>query len=183
VKKWRLAAIAAGVLAVLGLGIVAFIAIDPFGDESDPTVARSLTGTACQRLAGLAGQLAEEDPAPAEFIAVLGRDAAGIRRGSRGFADLLRGGHNRIPGRGFLARYDDGTQGQVRHFTGIAVATLFGQGNATRWISEHLRKDPAGSPDGQLTERGIDFATAVLSGKLALADTRDWILTRLCRMS
>jgi hypothetical protein len=183
VKKWWLAAIAAWVLAVVGLGIVAYIAIDPFGDESDPTVSQGLTGTACQRLAGLAGQLAEKDPAPADFIAVLGRDAAGIRRGSRAFADLLRGGHNRIPGGGFLVGYDDGTEGQVRHFTGIAVATLFGQGNATRWISEHLRKDPASSPDGQLTERGIDFATAVLSGKLALADTRDWILTRLCRKS
>jgi hypothetical protein len=177
----RNAAIVVGVLAVLGLGALAYLAIDPFGDESDPTVSQGLTGTACQRLAGLAGQLAGEDPAPAEFIAVLGQDAAGIRRGSRAFSDLLRGGHNRIPGGGFLARYDDGTQGQVRHFAGIAVATLFAQGSATRWISEHLRDDPAGSPDGRLTERGIDFATAVLRGKLALADTRDWIRTRLCR--
>jgi hypothetical protein len=177
----RTAAIVGGLLVVLGLGVATYIAIDPGGGESDPSASRGLTGTACQRLAGLAGQLAEEDPAPAEFIAVLGRDAAGIRQGSRALADLLRGGHNRIPGRGFLARYDDGTQGQVRHFTGIAVATLFAQGNATRWISEHLRNDPEGSPDGRLSERGIEFATAVLSGKLALADARDWILRRLCR--
>jgi hypothetical protein len=173
--------IAAGVLAVIGLGVAAYLVIDPFGDESDPTAARGLTGTACQRLAGLAGQLAQEDPGPGAFLVALGREGAGIRSGSRGFADLLRGGHNRIPGRGFLRRYDDGTQGQVRHFVGISVATVFARGNPTRWISEHLRRDPEGSPDGQLTDRGIEFATGILTGGLALADASSWILKHLCR--
>ncbi len=173
--------VAAGVLAILALGALAYLAIDPFGDESDPTVARGLTGTACQRLAGLAAQLAEEDKTPGEFLAALGREGAGIRQGSRGFADLLRGGHNRIPGRGFLKRYDDGTQGQARHFVGISVATLYGRGNPTRWISEHLRRDREGTPDGQLTDRGIDFATGVLRGDLALDDTSNWLLGRICR--
>lgn len=173
--------IAAGVVAILGLGALAYAAVDPFGNESDPTVARGLTGTGCQRLAGLAGQLAAEDPSPGEFLAALGREGAGIRQGSRGFADLLRGGHNRIPGRGFLKRYDDGTQGQVRHFVGISVATLYGRGNPARWISEHLRRDPEGTPDGQLTDRGIDFATGVLKGDLALDDASGWVLSHLCR--
>jgi hypothetical protein len=179
----RTALIAAGLLAALALGAVAYIAIDPFGDESDPSVSRGLTGTACQRLAGLAVQLAEEDKTPGEFIAALGREGAGIRQGSRGFADLLRGGHNRIPGRGFLARYDDGTQGQVRHFAGITVATALATGNPTLWISRHLRHDRKGSADDKLTERGVDFATAVLEGRLALDQTGDWILTHLCRRS
>jgi hypothetical protein len=179
----RTALIAAGLLAVLGLGVIAYLAIDPFGDDLNPTVSRELTGTACQKMSELAGQLAGEDKTPGEFIAALGLEGAGIRQGSRGFADLLRGGYNRIPGRGFLARYDDGTQGQVRHFSGIAVATAVATGNPTLWISRHLRRDKKGSADDNLTEQSVGFATQVLNGRLALDQTGAWILTHLCRRS
>ncbi len=170
-----------GLLVLLGAGALAYFVIDPFSDESDPSSSRALTGTSCRRLAGLAGQLAEEDPNPAQFLAALGREAAGIRRGTRGIADLIRGGHNRIPGKGFRERYDDGTSGQARHFSGIAVATILATGNPTLWISRHLRHDPKGSADDNLTEQGISFATQVLTGKLAPDETEDWVLGNLCR--
>jgi hypothetical protein len=178
VKKYLLALAA---VAVVGAAILAYIAIDPFADESNPSAARGLTGTACQKLAELSGQLADEDDSPGAFLADLGREAAGIRQGSRGFTDLLRGGYNRIPGRGFRQRYDDGTQGQVRHFSGIAVATIYASGNPTRWISQHIRGDNKGSADDNLTEEGIAFATAVLKGRLALGQTGEWVRSHLCR--
>lgn len=175
------ALIGLGIITAAAAAVLAYTVVDPFADESDPSTRRVLSGSACQRLAGLAGQLAEEDPEPGAFLAVLGREAAGIRSGSRGFADLLRGGRNRIAGKGFLARFDDGTQGQVRHFSGIAVATIFASGNPTLWISRHLRHDKKGSPDDHLTEQGVAFATAVLRGDLELEQTEDWINTHLCR--
>jgi hypothetical protein len=175
------ALLAAGAAALVAACAGAYIVVDPFGAEPGPSAERALTGSACRRLAGLAGQLAEEDRDAGAFLAALGRDAAGIRRGSRGFVDLLRGGHNTIRGRGFRDRFDDGSDGQVRHFAGIAMATLFASGDPTRWISEHLRRDGPGSADGRLTDEAIAFARAVLSGGLALADTPDWILANLCR--
>ena len=177
----KTAAIAAAVVALLAAAVVAFLVIDPFADDSDPAAQRGLSGSACQKLAGLAGQLAEEDPTPSAFLAALGTDGAGIRQGSRGFTDLLRGGHNRIRGRGFLARYDDGTDGQVRHFSGVAVATLFAGANPTLWISRHLRHDPKGSPDDRLSQAAVEFGTDVLAGRLALDETEDWILGHICR--
>lgn len=173
--------IALRVMALAATGVLAFVALDPFADESDPSASRGLSGDACHRLAALAGQLAGEEDSAGAFLAALGREAAGIRQGSRGFADLLRGGFNRIPGRGFRQRYDDDTQGQVRHFSGVATATLYAQGNPTRWISQHLRGDRKGSADDRLTEEGIAFATAVLNGDLPLERTQNWVLTHLCR--
>lgn len=138
-------------------------------------------GSACKRLAGLAAKLAErEDSAPA-FLRAFGKQAAGIRQGPRAYGDLARGGRNLIAGRGFLRRYDDGTQGQARHFAGIAVATSFGGGSYTRWVSIFVRDDPLDSPDGRLTEEGIAFAGEVLSGDLELAETPEWLLEHLCR--
>lgn len=177
-KKFLLAL---AVVAVAGAAVLAFIAVDPFADESNPSATRGLTGTACEKLGELSSQLAEEDDSPGAFLADLGSEAAGIRQGSRGFTDLLRGGRNTIPGRGFRERYDDGTQGQVRHFSGIAVATIYASGNPTRWISQHLRNDKKGSADDLLTEQGIAFATAVLGGQLALDQTGDWVQGHLCR--
>jgi hypothetical protein len=178
VKK---ALLALGVLAVLAAAVVAYIAIDPFADESDPTTAHNLTGTACQRLAGLAGFLAREEPDGEAFLLAIGKNGAGIRGGPRGVGDLLRGGRNRIRGKGFRERYDDGTDGQVRHFSGIVAAVVLASGNPTLWISRHLRRDPKGSPDDNLTEQGVDFATAVENGDLKPDDAEDWILDHLCR--
>jgi hypothetical protein len=138
-------------------------------------------GSACRRLAGLAAKLAESEPTPVVFLRDLGKRAAGIRQGPRAYGDLARGGRNVIVGRGFLRRFDDGTQGQVRHFAGIAIATSLGGGSYTRRISIFVRDDPLDSPDGQLTEEGIAFASEVLSGDLDLEETPEWLLEHLCR--
>jgi hypothetical protein len=178
VKKALLILVA---LAAIGAGVLAYIAIDPFADESDPTTAHNLTGSACQRLAGLAAVLAQEDPGREKFLLAIGKNGAGIRGGPRGVGDLLHGGHNRIRGKGFRERYDDDTDGQVRHFSGIVAAVVLADGNPTLWISRHLRDDPKGSPDDNLTEQGVAFATAIQKGELKPDEAGDWILGHLCR--
>jgi hypothetical protein len=179
--KVLLAIAAAGVLTAAA--VLAYLAIDPFGDDSDPTASLHLTGTACERLAGLAGYLAETDDDVNDFLLDLGQQAGGISKGRRALADLARGGHNRLPGRGFKQRFDDGSIGQVRHFTGYVRASMFGGGSVTRWISEHLRHDAPNSPDGRLGEEGIAFAQALLGGHLELSDSSTWLRTHLCRRS
>jgi hypothetical protein len=175
------AALALGAVLLIVGAVVAYLAIDPFADELDPSVSRHLTGTACERLSELAGQLAEADDDVNAFLLDLGQQAAGIRPGRRGLADLARGGHNRILGNGFKRPYDDGTRGQVRHFVGFARATIYGGASPTRWISEHLRNDAAGSPDGRLGDEGIEFTQDLLQGKLELSSASEWLRTRLCR--
>jgi|SRR5262245_40866193 len=172
--------LALGVVLLVVAGVVAYLVIDPFTDESDPTVSRHLTGSACERLAGLAGQLAESDDDANAFLLDLGQQAAGIRPGRRGLADLARGGHNRILGKGFKRPYDDGTRGQVRHFVGFARAAMYGAA-PTRWIGANLRNDTPGSADGLLGEQGIDFTQQLLAGTLELPDASGWLLTHLCR--
>lgn len=173
-------------LAVLCAGALLWLA-DPWAseDETVDRVARgaALGGSGCRRLAGLASQLAAQERTAPDFLRAFGRDAAGIRNPPLAFGDLARGGRNRIAGRGFRARFDDGTGGQARHFAGIAVATSFGGGAGTRLISIFVRDDPGGSPDGRLTDEGIAFATGVLAGKLALEQTPAWLLEHLCRRS
>ncbi len=61
------------------------------------------------------------------------------------------------------------------------MASTFGGGGATRFLSIFVRDDPLQSPDGQLTEEGIVFATDVLDGDLALEETPGWLLEHLCR--
>jgi hypothetical protein len=175
--------LAIGVTCVLGAAVLAYLAIDPFGDGSDPTTSLHLKGTACERLAGLAGYLAETDDSVHEFLLDLGQQAGGISKGRRALADLARGGHNRLPGKGFKQRFDDGSIGQVRHFTGYVRASMFGAGSVTRWISEHLRHDAPSSPDGRLGDEGIAFEQAVVSGRLELSDASTWLRTHLCRRS
>jgi hypothetical protein len=159
---------------------------EPWVDEDEVTVdfaelSAEYQGSACKQLAGLAAKLAEREGSGLEFLRALGKQAAGIRLGPRAYGDLARGGRNLIAGRGFLARYDDGTQGQARHFAGIAVATSFGGGSYTRWVSIFVRDDPLDSPDGRLTEEGIAFTGEVLSGDLELVETPEWLLEHLCR--
>jgi hypothetical protein len=169
------------VLLLAGAAVLAYLAIDPFADESDPTARSHVSGTACERLAGLAGELAEADDGVSDFLLDLGQQAAGISKGRRALADLARGGRNRIPGKGFKRRFDDGSVGQVRHFVGYVRAAMFGGANATRWIGENLRHDPPNSPDGRLGDEGIDFAQALVAGRLELPDASAWLQTRLCR--
>lgn len=138
-------------------------------------------GTACERLAGLGFALGERKRNARGFLRALGREAAGIRPPPRALADLARGGRDLIPGRGFRAAYADGTDGQARHFAGLAVATTYGGTAATRLASVFLRRDPVDSPDGRLGERAFDFASLVSSGQLPLEQTGAWILANLCR--
>ena len=178
--------LAIGALAASGAAVWY---LEPFADDSDQAsfeeleaLDPELAGSGCRRLAGVAARLAHQGGTPVRFLRELGRQVAGIRPPPRGYGDLARGGRNRVSGRGFLARYDDGTEGQPRHFAGIAVATTFvGGGSVTRWLSENVRQDPAGSPDGRLTDEGVAFARAVLSGELALAEAPAWLLENLCR--
>lgn len=176
--KLLLAAVA---VCLIGAVVLGYLLVDPPGDESDPTVDRHLTGTACERLAELAGQLAETDDSANEFLLDLGQQAAGISKGRRALTDLARGGRNRIPGKGFKQRFDDGSIGQVRHFVGYARASMFGGGNITRWISEHLRHDPPDSPDGRLGDEGIEFEQSLIAGRMELSEASAWLGSRLCR--
>jgi hypothetical protein len=133
-------------------------------------------------MAGVAAAVAEESPSSLVLLSELGRRVAGIRPPPRALGDLARGGRDLLPGRGFRARYDDGSAGQARHFAGIAVATtIVGGAIPTRLISERLRDDPRGSADGQLTEAGIEFATGLRSGELTPAEAPSWILDNVCR--
>ncbi|HEY7121194.1 MAG TPA: hypothetical protein VH329_01425 [Solirubrobacterales bacterium] len=174
-------------VAVLALGAITYLVLDPSGGETDSNAgARAIrterpSGTACQRLAGLAANLAARDRTAERFLVDLGQQAAGIRPGRFALIDLARDGRNIILGRGFKSEFDDGTRGQVRHFAGVARASMFGGAVVTRWISENLRGDPADSPDGRLADEGIDFAQALLSGRLALSDAASWIRERLCK--
>jgi hypothetical protein len=161
--------------------VLAYVAIDPFGDDSDPTATLHLSGSACERLAGLAGYLADTDDNVSEFLLDLGQKGAGISKGRRALADLARGGRNRIPGRGFKQRFDDGSAGQVRHFVGYVRASMLGGTNVTRWISEHLRHDSPDSPDGRLGDEGIEFAQDLIAGRLELSEASSWVRTHLCR--
>ena len=171
---------------VLAAGVAAYLVLDPFGDDSGSPAGsgartQPLTGTACQRLAGLAANLAVRDRTAERFLIDLGQQGAGIRPGRFALIDLARDGHNIILGRGFKTEFDDGTRGQVRHFVGVARASMFGGSALTRWISENLRRDPAGSPDGRLADEGIDFAQALLAGRLELSEASEWIRATLCK--
>ncbi len=173
------------VVALLAVGAGAYWYLQPPGDEEEAIDLAELSdefkGSSCRRLAGVAAKLAERSPNRQEFLSSIGRQVAGIRPPPRAFGDLARGGRNRIPGKGFLLRFDDGSQGQARHFAGIVVAASFGGETATRLISIYGRNDPLRSPDGRLTEEGIAFSRQILSGELALAEAPPWLLDHLCR--
>jgi hypothetical protein len=154
---------------------------DVIGSATSDELKRDLSGSACERLGGLASLLAIETPNPQRFLRRLGREAAGIRTGPRALFDLARGGDDLVPGRGFRARYSDGSDGQVRHFAGIAVAATYGGERTTRLVSIFVRRDELNSADGALTEEGLAFARQIESGELAVAEGGGWIIERLCK--
>lgn len=137
--------------------------------------------TACERLALVAAGLGEKTGEPGRLLRRLGRVAAGIHDPPRAFVDLARGGIDLIPGAGFRDRFDDGTDGQARHFAGVAVATSYGGARQARLVSIFVREDSPSSADGQLTDAAIEFARLLRGGELAAADAGDWILAKLCR--
>lgn len=110
----------------------------------------------------------------------LGTDAAGIRRGALAVADLARGGSNLIPGGGVKRHYDDETDGQIRHFAGIATASARIGPRLARTLSLTVLRDPPTSADGRLTDAAVEFSRQLLSGELPLADASGWIARRLC---
>jgi hypothetical protein len=191
------------IVLVLAAAAAGYLLLDPFGDDPDSVAGAGpasvagagkgsaadagqgrtepLSGTACQRLAGLAANLAARDRSAERFLIDLGKQGAGIRTGRFALIDLAGDGRNIILGRGFKSEFDDGTRGQVRHFVGVARASMLGGPALTRWISENLRRDPADSPDGRLADEGIDFARALLAGRLEPSDASAWIRGRLCR--
>ncbi|MCS5733688.1 hypothetical protein [Herbiconiux daphne] len=135
---------------------------------------------ACARLCALADELAAAHPSPRRFLVELGSAAGGVRLGPLWMLDAASGGRNRLTGRGFAAEFDDRTRGQARHFAGIvAVAARVGP-RLARWASVHVGRDAPDSADGRLSDEAIEFARLVTSGRLALADTPDWISQHIC---
>ncbi len=137
------------------------------------------TTNACEEFAALVDRLAAEGPSPRELMERIGQDGARIRTGPAGLMDLARGGRNMISGKGFRADLDDGTDGQVRHFAGIVASVGRVGGSMTRIVSEKVRKDPAESPDGRLSEAAIAFSGLLLSGQLAVAEAGAWVRQNL----
>jgi hypothetical protein len=179
-----LAAIAA-VLVLAGAGAAVWW-WEPWEDpDSDRIAVEDLSeefrGSACREIAGVAAKLSERTDSAVVFLRDFGKQVAGIRKPPRAYGDLARGGSNAVPGKGFLARFDDGTIGQGRHFAGVAVATSFGGAAATRLVSIFVRNDPEDSPDGRLSDEAIAFATEILTGDLELDETPGWLLDHLCR--
>lgn len=135
---------------------------------------------ACAELVALAAAQAASGIGARDFVGRLGTLGAGIRPGPRGFVDLATGGGNPLPGRGFRPELDDGTDGQIRHFCGIAEACCrLGPGLA-RWLSVHLGRDSPASADGRLTDVAVDFVRRLRGGELAVADAPAWLREALC---
>lgn len=135
----------------------------------------------CEMLAALCDQIVLVEPGiePGRFLEVLGQTAAGIETGFRGIFDLARGGSNPIPGGGFKPAFDDDTEGQGRHFAGIAAsASRFGSGPTT--FVSHTFLDKPETPDGRLSTVAAEFAVLLKSGELQPADAGAWVRDRLC---
>jgi len=135
---------------------------------------------ACGELVKIADRIATEAKSPRDFLQLLGRDAANIRPGLPGFFDLAMGGGNVLSGRGFRRRLDDGTDGQARHFAGIAASAGRVGPRFTRFLSVTVGGDKPESADGRLTDTAVAFSRSILDGDLALHEAGDWIERHLC---
>ncbi|WP_111720409.1 hypothetical protein [Homoserinimonas sp. OAct 916] len=135
---------------------------------------------ACSRLVTIVERLGSETSDPKRFLLQLGTDAAGIRRGPLGFVDLARGGKNRLPGGGVRALVDDDTNGQIRHFVGIATSVARIGPRLTRWLSIVVGKDAPSTPDGRLTDLAVAFAHRLLSGDLPVPEAAAWVRRNIC---
>ena len=138
------------------------------------------TRDACAALAELAAREALARPSPRELVRRLARAGAGVRAGLPGILDLVKAGRDGLPGRGFRAELDDGTDGQVRHFCGVAASCDRFGARSTRWASIHVRRDAADTPDGRLTDLAIEFVALLYRGELDVADASDWLRRTLC---
>jgi hypothetical protein len=136
---------------------------------------------ACSELADASARIAATARSPRRFFVELGEEVGGVRSGLFWPLDAASGGSNRLRGRGFRRHVDDGTDGQARHFAGIAaVAARVGPG-LTRWLSVHVGRDAPESADGRLTDHAVEFVRLIRSDELALSDAAEWIRTNLCK--
>lgn len=135
---------------------------------------------ACTKLVRMVELLAAETSDPRRLLVALGTAVAGIRTGPLAFVDLARGGRNHFPGRGMASEFDDDSDGQARHFAGIATSSARVGPTLTRWLSIIVGRDAPTSPDGRLTDLAVEFARLLLRRELATADAADWIRQRLC---
>jgi hypothetical protein len=134
---------------------------------------------AVERLARIADRLGRKQLAPRRFLRALAWNCAGIRLTPTGYFDLATGGRNRFTGRGFRPRFDDDTDGQVRHFAGMAVAPVLLGEPLARWSSVALLKDDPESADGRLSEAAFEFAHQLRSGALPTERAGEWIRAHL----
>lgn len=135
---------------------------------------------ACARLVALIERLSSETTEPKQFLIRLGSEAAGIRTGPLGYVDLARGGKNRLPGGGVRAVLDDDTDGQIRHFVGIATAAARIGPRLTRWLSVVVGRDEPTSADGRLSDLAVTFARDLLAGTLPVTDAAAWVRRHVC---
>lgn len=135
---------------------------------------------ACSRLVAVVERIGAETSDPNQFLLRLGAEAAGIRRGPRGFIDLARGGRNHLPGGGVRASLDDDTDGQIRHFVGIATSVARIGPRLTRWLSIVIGRDAPSSADGRLTDLAVTFAHELRSGTLPVSAAAAWVRTNIC---
>ena len=141
-----------------------------------------MTVDACAELARTADAIAAEHPDATghDLLVELGLRVAGIRRGRLAVLGLLTGGRSRVRGGGFRHELRDHTAGQARHFAGVARAVTVLGGDRTEWLSVHVRRDAAGSPDGRLSALAVEFANRLLDGSLATRDAGEWIRRNVC---
>jgi hypothetical protein len=137
---------------------------------------------ACTALIEVLDSLATQGLSGRRYLQQLAGRVAGVRPGAAGLIDLARGGTDVLRGRGFAARYDDGTSGQARHFAGLAYATALFGARLTRLLSVRVRGDGPDSPDGHLTEAAITFSTGLIAGRIRPQDAPQWVRTTLCAL-
>ena len=135
--------------------------------------------TAVERLARIADQLGARGLAPRRFLRGLAWNCAGIRPDLRGYLDLATGGRNSIPGRGFRGQFDDGSDGQVRHFAGVAVAPVLLGERAAQVAHHWILKDAPDTADGQLSAEAARFSRLLREGSLSTRDAGTWIRRNL----
>jgi hypothetical protein len=140
------------------------------------------TQDGCQALATTADEIVSAQPniEPPEFIRAIAFRVARIDPGPKGIIDLAQGGENVVAGTGFKPVFDDGTEGQARHFAGTAGSVERFGVSATLMAGETVLRDLADSADGRLSRAAIVFATKLLDGSLAPAEAGSWIREYVC---
>jgi hypothetical protein len=136
----------------------------------------------CQALASTADAIAIDQPdiEPRAFIRELAHRVAGIDPGVTGVVDLAKGGENLVAGEGFREPFDDHSQGQARHFAGIAASVERFGATATLVAGETLGRDPPESADGKLSRAAVVFVSKLIDGELVPSDTGQWIRDHIC---